>query len=410
MKASETSGFLYANEGGNWASFSTSNIAIVDGKLRLDSLGSGFTAQGAVFGGPFEALPGATPWFRIAAAAEPIPENSHLQLFAWSSDGPAPVVSLTAPAPFAGWDAAPSDCCEAALEVKPARRLWIGATMRSDGNATPAIGQIRIEYGREGWTRNLPAIYRQDDASRDLIERFLALHQSRLGDLDNVIGDLPLLMDPMAAPSGGYPSWLEWLASWLAFPLNERWKDSEKREYLAEAFSLYGRRGTIEGLRRYIKMYAGVEATITEPARAATLWSLGENSSLGFTTMLAPSELSGAVLSSTAVLDRSSLAAAGDRGASLFDDLAHRFCVSVWCGELTRPGALDDLRAVIEREKPAHTVAELCLIHPGIRVGASRVGVNSVAGDGLKPAQIGNRLSGVGLATESRECKENANG
>jgi hypothetical protein len=196
----------------------------------------------------------------------------------------------------------------------------------------------------------------------------------------------------------------------LAFEQNEHWTGPESRDNLAEAFTLYAKRGTIEGLRRYIKMYAGVDSTIIEPARTATVWTLGENSSLGFTTMLAPSAYAGAVLSSSAILDRSNLTPEGDHGASLFDDLAHRFCVLVWCGALNRAGAIADLRAVIEREKPAHTVADLCLVHPGVRAGISMVGVNSIVGDGLPPAQLGKRLNAVGLSTEDRDCKENNHG
>ena len=406
MKALEQSGYLFANDG-SWSGFSMARVAASPtGELQLKSAGAGFETSGAFYGGPFEALPGPTPWFRAAVYALERPAGTHFQLFAYASEGPAPVVALAGDSPFDGWQAAPPDSLEFVVLIPPRRRLWIGATLRGDGTVSPAIRQIRVDYGREGWTRNLPAIYRKDDAARDLLERLLALEQSRLGGLDTQIDDLALLMDPYAAPSDGYPSWLEWLSSWLAFPLNEHWTDTQKRDYLAEAFTLYAGRGTISGLRRYIQMYAGVTATIAEPARTASLWVLGESSSLGFSTMLAPGELGGAVLSSTAVLDRSKLALAGDRGASLFDDIAHRFCVSVSCGELRRPGALADLRAVIEREKPAHTVACLCLVQPGTRVGMARVGVNTVAGDGPPPAQIGGRLSVSGLSTENRDCME----
>lgn len=129
-------------------------------------------------------------------------------------------------------------------------------------------------------------------------------------------------------------------------------------------------RGTVEGLRRYLKIYAGVNAYISEPALNATVWSLGTNSTLGFTTMLAPASASGAILDSTAFLDGSDLTGPADPfGAALFDNVAYRFCVAINAGELTRPGALAAARAVIEREKPAHTVCELCIIQPRMRVG-----------------------------------------
>ena len=79
-----------------------------------------------------------------------------------------------------------------------------------------------------------------------------------LGELEETISDLPSLFDPFSAPNGDFPSWLSWLSSWLAFDLNQAWSEDETRRFLAEAFDLYGKRGTVEGLRRYLKIYAGV--------------------------------------------------------------------------------------------------------------------------------------------------------
>jgi phage tail-like protein len=407
VKATAQSGYFFANEGGTWAGLTLNKlIAGADG-LRLSPLGAGFESRGAFLGGPYEALEGPTPWFRLEPQTDALPGGSHLQIYTFATDGPAPAVALGSDTPFAGWQPLKADLAEGIISGKPRRRLWIGGVMRSDGASTPVLRQIRVEYGHDTWIKYLPALYRQDGASRDFLERFLALDQSRFGGLNVEIGHLTRLFEPFAAPSDGFPSWLIWLSSWLAFEQNEPWSDTEKREFLAEAFELYGRRGSIAGLRRYLKMYAGVEAHIVEPAQAATLWSLGENSSLGFTTMLAPSDLQGAVLGSTAITDYSNLVTESDGGASLFDDLAHRFCVEIWCAELTRPGALAYAYAVIEREKPAHTVADLCLIEPRMRVGArARVGIDAIVGDDLPGAQIGGRLAGVALATESRDCKE----
>jgi hypothetical protein len=130
------------------------------------------------------------------------------------------------------------------------------------------------------------------------------------------------------------------------------------------------------------------------------------NSTLGFTTMLAPASAAGAILDSTAFLDASSLTGPADGfGAALFDDVAYRFCVAINAGELTRPGALAAARAVIEREKPAHTVCELCIIQPRMRVGRCRIGIDAVVG-ALREAEIGTPLDHVVLAAIDRECRE----
>lgn len=230
-----------------------------------------------------------------------------------------------------------------------------------------------------------------------------------LAGLEKTIEDLPLLFDPHAAPARDFPSWLEWLASWLAFDVDESWNAPELRQYLAHAFRLYGTRGTIEGLRQYLKIYAGVAAHIEEPGAHASIWTLDGKSSLGFTTMLAPSHAEGAVLDSTATLDRSYLTQMEDFGAALFADVAHRFCVQLYCADLARPGALEDAKAVIEREKPAHTVCHVCVIEPRMRVGAqARVGVDAIVARGPELAHLGMPLDTGVLVAKADKCGKEA--
>src|SRR5262249_13137052 len=142
-----------------------------------------------------------------------------------------------------------------------------------------------------------------------------------LGPVENVIAGLPRLFDAFAAPDDGFPSWLDWLSGWLAFDLQESWTDEERRRYLFEAFELYGWRGTTEGLRRYLKIYAGVNARIVEAGRFGRSWSLGAVSVLGFSTRLAPGALQGAVLGSTAVVDQAQIASVDGQTLSLYQDV-----------------------------------------------------------------------------------------
>ena len=403
-------GFLHLNVANQWPSFAfTAQDFAIDaaGALRLAASGSGFVTRGLALAGPFE-VPGVTAWFRLQAAAAPLPTGTHLQFHTYTSGGvPPPFEPLSDdPFPGAAWIAAPRDELDALILNRAARLLWIGVTARSEGDATPALDQIRIEYGRETYLQHLPAIYGEEERARDLIERILALDASVLGGIESEIVGLTRRFDPYSAPAGDFPSGLAWLASWLDFDLNERWTEPETREYLAEAFRLYARRGTIDGLRRYLKIYAGVEACITEPARHAALWSLGESSTLGFTTRLAPGPLGGAVLDSTAHLDRSHLNLEELPGAALFDDLAHRFCVHIYCSDLSRAGALADARAVRDREKPAHTVYDLCVIEPRMRVGAQAIlGVDTIIGQ-APPAQIGMELDRGVLLESAQPCEK----
>jgi phage tail-like protein len=408
MLATEPTGFMHLNAANLWPSFALDQMAIdAEGALVLTASAGVYASRGVFMGGPFTALDGLTPWYRFTLPGASLPAGSHLQVFTWTGEiGPPPFAPSTN-TPFAGWQAAPHDVLQGVIFNAPARQLWIGGVTRSNGSATPAIPQIRIDYGRDTYLKFLPALYRYDPASRDLLERLLSLAQTALGGLKSEIVGLPRLFDPAAAPDAGYPSWFAWLSGWLAWLIDQNWSEAEAREFLAEAFQLYALRGTLEGLRRYLKIYAGVNARIYEPALTTTVWSLGENSNLGFTTMLAPASASGAILDTTAVLDASNITDPGDPfGAAMFEDVAYRFCVEAHAGELTRPGALAAVRAVIAREKPAHTVCELCIVHPRMRVGSqAHVGIDSVIG-APPEAQLGRRLDQVVLAARDRECKQ----
>jgi hypothetical protein len=177
------------------------------------------------------------------------------------------------------------------------------------------------------------------------------------------------------------------------------------RGYLAGAFRLFQRRGTIEGLQRYLQMYAGVRAHIQEPGLYTSMWSLGTVSELGFTTMLAPGPVQGAVVGTSATLNQSNLTEDIDLGAALFDDVAHVFCIQVYCAELNRPGAMAALQAVIAREKPAHTECHVCGIDARMRIGVqARVGIDTIVANGPPTAELGKPLGTGALGQKSQSC------
>ena len=401
-------GFFYLNTNDEWPTFALEGLQIgADGALVLAPAGGGVVTRGVFRGGPFEALAGPTPWYRLQLFADALPDGAHIQLFTFAGEGIDAPYDPAASNPFAdpSWQAAPRDVLDILILSAPATRLWIGGVVRSDGQTSPTLRQMRVDYGRDTYLSFLPAIYRRNETQRDFLERLLSLHASLLGGVERSIADLPLLFDAEAAPAGDFPSWRAWLAGWLAFDLDEAWSDAQTRGYLVEAFELYGKRGTVEGLRRYLEIYAGVQARIVEPILEATLWSLGESSLLGFTTVLAPGDVQGAVVGTSATLDRSHLTGGDDFGAALFEDLAHRFCVHIYCAELSRPGALEDVRAVIEQEKPAHTTYHLCVIAPQMRVGAqAHVGIDTIVGQGPPAAQLGAVLGLGTLAAAAEPC------
>ncbi len=113
----------------------------------------------------------------------------------------------------------------------------------------------------------------------------------------------------------------------------------------------------------------------------------GAGSVLGFTTMLAQSAPLGAVIGSTAILDRSRITAPEDLGTPLFDESAHRFSVTLQSSLSADQTAA--VARVVDREKPAHTTYHLCLFEPRMRVGfQARVGIDAIVGRSAPPGRL----------------------
>jgi phage tail-like protein len=414
-------GFLHLNDANSWTDFDRGTaIAIDHGALALKKVGGTHLRAGAFVAGPVSIGSEPVAWFRLRATMPRLGDGEHVEFFTQATDTPPTPVTLTDEMPFADpkWHRAPRDLADALIPGRrehardplfpgvPARQLWIGGVLRGNGATTPRIEQMRVDYGRDTAIGLLPSVYRRDSASRERLERLLALEETPFRELDAIIAELPALCDPAAAAAGEPPAWLRWLAAWLDFDLTDRWSEAETRALIATAFDRYGARGTIEGLRRSIQIYTGVNARITEPAAAVRIWALGQTSTLGFTTQLASGSASGAVLDSTATLDASHLTRGERFGATLFEDVAHRFCVDVYCADLRAPRTLDEVRAVLDLEKPAHTVYAVRTIGARMRVGLqARIGIDAIVAGQPGLATVGAVLRGDPLGEKQTECK-----
>ena len=349
-----------------------------------------------------------TLWQRLFVGAS-LGGPSHVRVFTYTSDRPDDPPPLPDGAAAAGpettplecWRPAPLDALDVLVLNEPGPYLWIGGQLEAGAGGAPAIQRVRIEHDRDGWLPLLPAIYARDDSGRVFLSRLLALTESALEDEAALLDSLPRLFGAASAPDDAPDGWLDWLAGWLAFPLEERWTEQIRRGAVAGAFELNGRRGTAAGLRDLIRLDLGLDATVSEPGEGASLWQLGGDaaSQLGFTTQLAGAEADGAVLGTTAILGESDLIDAGELGAPLFEELASRFCVNVYAADLTDPETLDELQRLVERERPAEAAGHVCVIEPRARVGfQARLGVDAIVAAGPGRLTLG---GGGGLGVDT---------
>lgn len=353
---------------------------------------AGFRKDGILWSGPFPAGPIKVLWHSFHADTDS-PDGAGLQLFVFAGDK-APAVDPSSAYPFpAGWKASPEGTTGVYIGGDPSISLWVGARLTGDGSASPVLREIKARFNQKTYLPYLPGVYRDPSPAGDFLPRLLALFESFNAGTEDAIARLPELFDPESIPDAYVP----WLATWMAVGIDQSWDIAKQRSAIAQAYPNFARRGTLEGLRQAVLFETGVSILIDEPVQSASWWVLppaadpcapqaaegydsDAGSALGFTTRLAGSAPQGAVIGSTTVMDQSRITAPEDFGTPLFDELAHRFSVMLQPG----PGGADlsaAVAAVLDREKPAHTVYHLCAFEPRMRVGfQARVGIDTIVG------------------------------
>lgn len=119
--------------------------------------------------------------------------------------------------------------------------------------------------------RRLPAVYQEEDPfTMRLTEALDEVLSPVLSTLDN----LPAYVDPKLAPE----DFLDWLASWVAFDLDESWDGDRRRRGIIQAVDLLRRRGTAAGLAEEVRLVTGAEVEVVE--NGGTAWSLDPMSPL----------------------------------------------------------------------------------------------------------------------------------
>lgn len=102
----------------------------------------------------------------------------------------------------------------------------------------------------------LPALYQEDPLAVRLVSAFDEQLAPVLSTLDNQHA----YFDPHLAPADH----VEWLAHWVGLTVDETWSTDLLRSLVSEATSLYQRRGTAEGLRELVAIYAGGSAEVID--------------------------------------------------------------------------------------------------------------------------------------------------
>lgn len=281
-----------------------------------------------------------------------------------------------APAPDAAFDT-----FEGLIKCPPGRYLWLRITLRGAKRKTPVLHAIRTTYPRPSVLDLLPAFWRADPEVARSMDQVLALFEGFFSELDLRIETLPLLFDPRACPDEA----LDWLAGFIALTLDRRLDEARRRTLVREGASLFRQRGTAPGLARLLTILAGARVDIVEafrqrPKDVAVIGGpdaiLGGTLSVGADPFASSApdwekELGDAhaklvAARAEAKEKKQPLCPERDPPDPLDPDAlitlcrryAHRFTAVVF---RTRDADLEDiLQTALERNKPAHTLHQVC--------------------------------------------------
>ncbi len=314
------------------------------------------------------------------------------------------------------------------IRSQPGRYLWLRLELLSDGNVTPRVRRILVDFPRISLRRYLPAVFGEEPVSADFTDRFLAIFDRGFRSVEGHLDQLAGYFDPLSAPAGqGNKDFLGWLASWIGVNLDRGLPLPRQRRILKQAGKLFSLRGTLCGLRKSLELYLGLDevgcrraedcAPCTTPK--APTWQqpqlilehyqlrrwmflgagrLGEQSRLWGQDIVNRSQLSGPMTKGNAQLGVSQLNATQDPFRDPMHVYAHKFSVFVPGCIGRSPQRRMRLQQLIELEKPAHTAHQLIFVEPRFRIGVqSMIGLDAVIG--CYPEGVVLDQSGLGKAT-----------
>ncbi|HKQ06541.1 MAG TPA: phage tail protein [Blastocatellia bacterium] len=110
----------------------------------------------------------------------------------------------------------------------------------------------------------LPAVFHADDLLADYLSAFeqilIGASDPPLRSLEATIAGISNYFNPKEAPE----EFLPWLAGWMAFGMRADLPVNLQREFLAQVISLYKKRGTSDSMKQLLRIFTGAEPTILE--------------------------------------------------------------------------------------------------------------------------------------------------
>ena len=236
--------------GEDWGKGTSVGLKVVDDGLELEGNDGSYTSK------PLDSGIEGCRWHRIVLDAD-IPENATITVSFYSSDSESEEDAKN----WSGTVVFTADTRDALVEVSPGRYMGLKIDFHREGTECLLLKRVKIYYPRLSYLRYLPAVYQEEGASKEFLERFLSIFESVLHGSDDTIYKIPTYLDPKAAPEDFYP----WLASWLSLDLYELLED-RNRDFILGAAELYKRKGTVSGIVDLVSLLTGNRCCVKEYA------------------------------------------------------------------------------------------------------------------------------------------------
>jgi len=254
-----------------------------------------------------------------------------------------------------------------ALITATGRYLWTRIVLTGTESESPSLHSLRVDYPRITYLRYLPAIYSEDDLSRDFLERFLSLFETFFAGLEARADHMSAFFDADARVVTG--EFLRWLSSWLAISVDKSWDDAKLRTLVKRATAIYKQRGTRAAIEEMIGILLGDQPLIVEAYQTScAAWSSSQHET-EFNEMFSLLQR----LYPHVNFNRDEL-----RKSFVLEALYQRlygtdpfcFCVLLKPLSVRSEETYNAVRRLLAAEKPAHTCAGLMTLQPWIQLDA----------------------------------------
>jgi len=334
-----------------------------------------YEKEGFFIAGPLDSKTYKCQWHRVLLEVD-IPEGTSIEVQTYASEKEKDIFEIEC-LPQAGWSDKQVNTGDFLVLSSPGRYLWLKVNLK--GNVgTPVLKAIRVYYPRVSYLQYLPKIYQEDETSRLFLDQFLSIFESLFSGIEEKLDNIHFYFNPLSTPK----DFLPWLASWLGLVLDDNWQEEKRRKLIQQAPELYKKRGTLAGLKEYIKIYTGLDSLHIVEHYNLRRWTFLNQSKLGCeSAMWGKAIVSRLQLNEHSTVCGFKLISTKDPLMDPFHQYAHRFSVilpSSFCDGEKKERAV---RNIVEVEKPAHTQYTICKVGPRFRVGVqSTIGVDTYIG------------------------------